>query len=174
MGIWSLGQEDALDKEMATHFRILAWKIPWTEEPGGLQSMGSQKRQTQLSAWTTTSVAALKTIPKFSSLKEQSFLAHSLQFHRLGRIIPQLYMASTGIADCPENSLPTGLPHEAGSSVETVGWARSLVIVCAGLSRQLLRLPHSMAFRYKREEVETACFLKRQAQSGMPSASAGS
>ena len=37
-----LGQEDPLEKEMTTHSRILAWKIPWTEEPGGLQSMGSQ------------------------------------------------------------------------------------------------------------------------------------
>ena len=35
-----LGQEDPLEKEMATHSRILAWEIPWTEEPGGLQSMG--------------------------------------------------------------------------------------------------------------------------------------
>ena len=41
--VWSLGQEDPLEKEMATHSRILAWKIPWTEEPDGLQSMGSQK-----------------------------------------------------------------------------------------------------------------------------------
>ena len=39
----SLGQEDPLKKEMATHSSILAWRIPWTEEPGGLQSMGSQK-----------------------------------------------------------------------------------------------------------------------------------
>ena len=39
----SLGQEDPLEKEMATHSSILAWKILWTEEPGGLQSMGSQK-----------------------------------------------------------------------------------------------------------------------------------
>ena len=38
----SLGQEDPLEKEMATHSSILAWKVPWTEEPGGLQSMGSQ------------------------------------------------------------------------------------------------------------------------------------
>ena len=38
----SLGQEDPLEKEMATHSSILAWRIPWTEEPGGLQSMGSQ------------------------------------------------------------------------------------------------------------------------------------
>ena len=38
-----LGHEDPLEKEMATHSSILAWKIPWTEEPGGLQSMGSQR-----------------------------------------------------------------------------------------------------------------------------------
>ena len=39
----SMGQEDPLEKEMVTHSRILAWEIPWTEELGGLQSMGSQK-----------------------------------------------------------------------------------------------------------------------------------
>ena len=39
----SLGQEDPLEKEMATHSSILAWKIPWTEEPGWLLSMGSQR-----------------------------------------------------------------------------------------------------------------------------------
>ena len=38
-----LGWEDTLEKEIATHSSILAWKIPWTEEPGGLQSMGSQR-----------------------------------------------------------------------------------------------------------------------------------
>ena len=38
-----LGQEDPLEKEMATHSSILAWKISWTKEPGGLQSMGSQE-----------------------------------------------------------------------------------------------------------------------------------
>ena len=39
----SLGQEDPLEKGMATHSSILAWRIAWTEEPGGLQSMGSQR-----------------------------------------------------------------------------------------------------------------------------------
>ena len=39
-----LGQEDPLEKKMATHSSILSWKIPWTEEPGGLQAMGSQSR----------------------------------------------------------------------------------------------------------------------------------
>ena len=47
--VQSLGWEDPLEKEMPTHSRILAWKIPWTEESVGLQSMGSQKSQTQLS-----------------------------------------------------------------------------------------------------------------------------
>ena len=41
--VWSLGQEDPLEEEMATHFSIAAWEIPRTEEPGRLQSMGSQR-----------------------------------------------------------------------------------------------------------------------------------
>ena len=43
MPVRSLGWEDPLEKEMATHSSILAWEIPWTEEPGGLQSMGLQR-----------------------------------------------------------------------------------------------------------------------------------
>ena len=43
MEVQSLGREDVLEEEMATHSRILAWKIPWTEEPGWLQSMGLQR-----------------------------------------------------------------------------------------------------------------------------------
>ena len=43
MQVRSLGREDPLEKEMATHSSILAWRIPWTEEPGGLQSMGLQR-----------------------------------------------------------------------------------------------------------------------------------
>ena len=42
--VQSLGREDPLEKGMATHSSILAWRIPWTEEPGGLQSMGSQSQ----------------------------------------------------------------------------------------------------------------------------------
>ena len=41
--VQSLGQKDPLEKVMATHSSILAWRIPWTEEPGGLQSTGSQR-----------------------------------------------------------------------------------------------------------------------------------
>ena len=46
-GVRSQGQEDPLEKGMATHSSILAWRIPWTEEPGGLQSMGSESDTTE-------------------------------------------------------------------------------------------------------------------------------
>jgi len=50
--VWSLGQEEPLEEEMTTHSSTLAWEIPWTEEPGRLQSMGSHKSRTRLSNWT--------------------------------------------------------------------------------------------------------------------------
>ena len=53
MRVKSLCQEDALEKEMANHSNILAWRIPWTEDPGGLQSMALQS-QTQLNKHTHT------------------------------------------------------------------------------------------------------------------------
>ena len=46
--VWYLSQEDPLEKEMETHSSIPAWEIPWTEEPGGLQSMGSQRMEHDL------------------------------------------------------------------------------------------------------------------------------
>ena len=49
--VQSLVREDPLEKEMATQSSVLAWKIPWTEEPGGLQSLGSQKSQTKQQCW---------------------------------------------------------------------------------------------------------------------------
>ena len=45
MQVLSLGQEDPLGEEMATHSNILAWEIPWSKEPGGLEFMGSQKEK---------------------------------------------------------------------------------------------------------------------------------
>ena len=52
--VQSLGWEALLEKEMATHSSILAWKIPWVEEPGRLRSMGLQRVRTQLSDFTFT------------------------------------------------------------------------------------------------------------------------
>ena len=58
MQIQPLGQEDPLEKEMAAHSSILAWEITYTEEPGRLQSMGSQKSWTRFSDWTTVYLSA--------------------------------------------------------------------------------------------------------------------
>ena len=52
--VWSLSWEDSLEKKMATHSGILAWEIPWTEDPGEVQYIGLQKSQTQLSDQKTT------------------------------------------------------------------------------------------------------------------------
>ena len=60
-GVQFLGWEDSLEKEMATHSRILAWRLPWTEEPGGLELMGHKE-------WNTT---------------EQLTLSLSHSFHKL-------------------------------------------------------------------------------------------
>ena len=54
MLVQTLGWEDPLEEGMATQSSVLAWEIPWTEEPGGLQSMGSQNSLTRLSDYTTT------------------------------------------------------------------------------------------------------------------------
>ena len=52
--VWSLGWKDPLEEEIVTHSSIIAWEIPWTGEPGGLQSTGPQKTQTWLSDYTTS------------------------------------------------------------------------------------------------------------------------
>ena len=57
IGVQSLGQEDPLEKEMTTHSSILAWRIPWTEKPGQLQSMGSQQSWLGCREQTTTMLA---------------------------------------------------------------------------------------------------------------------
>ena len=56
MWVWSLGLEDPPEKEMAGHFNILPWEIPWTEEPGRLQSMDLQRSQIQLRDWNNNSI----------------------------------------------------------------------------------------------------------------------
>ena len=63
--VGSLGWEDSLEEGIATHSRILAWRIPWTEEPGELQSTGVTKSWTQLSDFTFTSVYMSTPISQF-------------------------------------------------------------------------------------------------------------
>ena len=65
MRVQSLGWEDPLEEGLVTHSNILAWRIPWTEEPGGLQSMGSQTR-TRLKRLSTHTrvIISLRQIPR--------------------------------------------------------------------------------------------------------------
>ena len=77
----SLGQEDPLEEEMATHASILAWRIPWTEEPGGLQSRGLQRVGHN---WTTkhkhTDLHVFKMKRPIGKAKNRSFISVSLVF----------------------------------------------------------------------------------------------
>ena len=83
--VWSLGWEDPLEKEMATHSSTLAWKIPWTEEPGGLQSMGSQRVWHDLATerWCMVLLCALRTGLPFSG----SFMVCFLWTHMVSCVI---------------------------------------------------------------------------------------
>ena len=67
MGVQSLGREDPLEKEMATYSSILAWRIPWTEEPGGLQFMGLQRLGDDWEPNTLT--WSLTSIPGYSQVR---------------------------------------------------------------------------------------------------------
>ena len=76
MQVWSLGREYSLEEEMVTHSTIPAWRIPWTEEPGGLQSMGWQRVRQD---WAEAAVASMGTSPLCINTDSTmiSFMAHS-------------------------------------------------------------------------------------------------
>ena len=99
--VWFLGWEDPLEKDMATHSSILAWRIPWTEEPGGLQSMGLQELGTteKLSTHTHTHAHTHSGI-SFSHEKEENPASrgymvgpqgHYAKWHKPGREGPILF-----------------------------------------------------------------------------------
>ena len=80
--VQSLGREDLLEKEMTTHFSILAWKIPWLEKPGRLQSMGSQ---TVGHDWATSlsSLSSLSRTPKHTSPSPLRKIEHQRGFFKI-------------------------------------------------------------------------------------------
>ena len=77
MQVQSLGQEDPLEEEMATYSSILAWRIPWTEEPGGLQSMRSQRL---IHDWTTEQEHKLISSPE-NEFRTQTYFLIMLAFY---------------------------------------------------------------------------------------------
>ena len=68
--VLSLGQEDPLEKGMATHSNVLAWRILWTEEPGGLQSMGSQRVERDLEITTRPEYWSRLPFPSLGDLSD--------------------------------------------------------------------------------------------------------
>ena len=74
MQVHSLGCEDPLEKEMATHSSILAWRNPWTEEPGRLQSIGLQRVRDDLVTETTTKQKIPKTVKDFLTITKGIFI----------------------------------------------------------------------------------------------------
>ena len=84
MHFQSLGQKDPLEKEIATHSSILAWRIPWTEEPGGLQSMGLQRvRQDWVTNTFVSTVDAFKNVHDFNCIKSTYQLEKIMFFNFL-------------------------------------------------------------------------------------------
>ena len=89
--IQSLGREDALGMGMATHSSILAWRIPWTEEPGGLQSMESQRVKHD---WVTNTFTFFKYMPR-SGIAIYSFL---MNLHMLSMVVIPIYIPTNSVA----------------------------------------------------------------------------
>ena len=87
--VQSLGGEDPLEKGMATHSSILAWRIPWTEEPGGLQSVGPQD-QTQLGIHTYTILINLPT--RWTMPSRKFFSPGQVYVCFLSSYIPEIFL----------------------------------------------------------------------------------
>ena len=92
--VWSLGQEDPLEKDMATQFSILAWRIPWAEEPGRLQSMGVAKNQTRLKPLSTGIVLSLRNWTNIKSMVLGSVEpGTTFKLWVLGQITPPIWVS---------------------------------------------------------------------------------
>ena len=102
----SLGREDLLEKEMATHSSILTWEIPWTEEPGGLQSLGSQRIGHN---WTTC------TAPHYSfTFIKRLFSSSSLSAIT---VVSSAYLRASLVAQMVKN-----LPAMQETQLWSLGW----------------------------------------------------
>ena len=87
--VQSLGQEEPLEKEMAAHYRILAWEIPWIEGPCGLQSEGVTKSQTQLSDSAITKT--IKGFDKYETIILNNFIFNNFSLFTL-KLLAKFYL----------------------------------------------------------------------------------
>ena len=103
MLVWFLGWEDSLEEAMATHSSILAWRISWTEEPGGLQPMGLQRVRHDWNDWARAHSMQIKHLQYLSGLKLQRFI--SCLWHLF--TTDQLWFLCLSIRDLGADGSPT-------------------------------------------------------------------
>ena len=95
MVVWSLGWEDPLEKEMAIHSSIFAWRIPWTEEPGSLQSTGSQRVDTtEATEHACMQVLSECSHKRFMRIHQRQMHCTDVQFHSGAQSCPTLWTAA--------------------------------------------------------------------------------
>ena len=126
--VLSLGWEEPLEKGMATHSSILAWKIPWTERPGRLQSMDSQRARDNWTTNTFTFMITLNahyTIDMYHYLKNSSLpfklskphsLLHTAVFHGILSCSREQLLSIPHYPSCLSNMIPQGGRHLAQKS----------------------------------------------------------
>ena len=107
--VQSLGREDLLEKKMATHSSILAWKIPWTEKPGRLQSMGSQESDT--TEWLFHSHFHDIHIPVHSIVSHLLNKSSSCELSKMQVCVPSM----SGMSEIAAHDDPSALPSPTSS-----------------------------------------------------------
>ena len=115
MWVLSLGWEDPLEQETATHFSVLAWRIPWTEEPGGLQSVGSKESDSIENQATEQHLADTfntMNVPEFVT-RGRNLSAHKWQSLNTPTWSPDLALHG---AQCPEVDVTAGASSQGTNS----------------------------------------------------------
>ena len=126
----SLGQEDPLEEGVATHSCILAWRIPWTEEPEGLQSMGSQRvghnwvtNTFRAGAWVTAGTILVWGLSQDPLEKEKSFKSHFSTFNWFYQHLLQTYSREKWILYLPWKGHTTSLlMQEEKQETQFLSW----------------------------------------------------
>ena len=164
--VQSLGREDPLEKGMATHSSILAWKTPWSEEPGGLQSMGSQKVGHNWANFTFTftffSISKQRSSRPFLGVCEEKTFSegdHPLLILQIqlyvGRCYSHLSPDEIHFLEPNYNSIPTGISN----SLYLIFCSLSLVLFSL-LCVLRLGLPHHhRQLHHPNHKLPSACWL---------------
>ena len=137
--VQSLGREDSLEKEMATHSSILAWRIPWREEPGGLQSMGgvakSWTSQTWLNEWALVHTHTHSHTHAHTTYKKWRSLGSAGWFGDLNVLFTCFKLSAAGRSSHPTiltspYSGPQNLAINCATWIHVTGWGSYFTTAC--------------------------------------------